>query len=75
MILQLNPAIPVYIPSRQQEGYAIALIDYSQEHFTLWKVALENGEIWDIPQSGVRLQKNISMGRDIANGNLTSKPP
>ena len=62
MIVQLNPMIPVHTP--KGEGYAIALIDYSQEHSTLWKVALDaDGGIWDFPQSEVRLCWNFSMER------------
>lgn len=71
-ILQLNPSIPVEIIGKPYgekawphgKGLCVALIDYSEEHFTLWKVAMdESGEIYDVPQSHVRLQTNISMGR------------
>jgi hypothetical protein len=42
----------------------MALIDYSQEHDTLFKVCItETGEFWDLPQSQVRGVQNISMGR------------
>jgi hypothetical protein len=48
------------------KAIAIAWIDYSQEHSTLFKVAMDDGgEIWDVPQSHVRLQTNISMRRTI----------
>ena len=68
---QLNPPIPVHVIAKSTSrtwpegpGYAIAMIDYSQEHSTLWKVAMQaGGEVWDVPQSYVRLQHNISMER------------
>lgn len=65
-ILQLNPAIPMSCP--KGNGYAIALIDYSQEHNLQWVIALdESGEIWTFPNPEVRLQKNISLGRSFDN--------
>lgn len=70
MILQLSPPIPVQILARpgatwpSGHGQALALIDYSPEHYTLWKVALDSdGQIWDIPQNYIRLQENQSLGR------------
>lgn len=68
MILQLDPSIPVLVVEGYGwpagKGTAIALIDYLSEHFTLWKVGMDSdGAIWDVPQSHVRLQTNISMGR------------
>lgn len=45
-------------------GWAFAMIDYSQDHDTIFKVVItETGEIWDIPQPQVRGIKNITMGR------------
>lgn len=62
MILQLNPQIPVICP--KGNGYAFAMIDYSQEHDILFVIAIdETGEIWTYKNSEVRFQKNISMGR------------
>lgn len=64
MILQLNPAIPMICP--KGNGYAIALIDYSQEHHLLWVIAIdETGEIWTYANHEVRMQKNLSLGRDL----------
>jgi hypothetical protein len=60
-ILQLNPSIPMSCP--KGDGYAIAMIDYSQEHDILWVIGLDNGEIWTYPNSEVRMVKNISLGR------------
>ena len=65
MILQLNPTIPVYSLQHDCEGYALIMIDYSQEHDTLFLVGLDNGEIWWIKQSMLRLCKNISMDRSL----------
>lgn len=63
MMLQLNPTIPVYSLDHEKEGYALVIIDYSQEHDTLFLVGLDNGEMWWIKQSKLRLCKNISMDR------------
>ena len=62
-ILQLSPTIPVYSLQHKMEGYALVLMDYSQEHDTLFLVGLDNGELWWIEQKQLRLCKNISMGR------------
>jgi hypothetical protein len=62
MIIQLNPTIPMTTP--KGKGYALFLIDYSQEHDCLWAVADDlTGEIWFWNNSKVRMQTNISMGR------------
>lgn len=63
MMLQLNPTIPVNTP--KGEGYAIVIIDYSQEHNTLFMVMLDNGELWTFPQRDIRACKNISMERPL----------
>lgn len=62
-MLQLSPTIPVYSLEHKQEGYALVLLDYSQEHNTLFLVGLDNGEMWWIEQSKLRLCYNRSMGR------------
>lgn len=63
MIIQLNPAIPMHVIDKGH-GYAIAMIDYSQEHDLLWVVAInETGEIWTVPNQKVRMLKNITMER------------
>jgi hypothetical protein len=62
MILQLNPQFPVNCP--KGEGYAIALLDYSQDHDLFWIIAItETGEIWTYPNKEVRALKNITLGR------------
>ncbi|HMG14721.1 MAG TPA: hypothetical protein VK590_04700 [Saprospiraceae bacterium] len=61
-ILQLDPQIPMTTP--KGEGYAIAMLDYSQDHDILFVIVInETGEIWTLPNSQVRAVKNISMGR------------
>jgi len=45
-------------------GYAIAVIDYGQEHHLLWVVAInDTREIWCVPNTEARMQVNWSMGR------------
>lgn len=62
-MLQLSPTIPVYSLEHEQNGYALVLLDYSQEHNTLFLVALENGELWWLPQDQIRMQPNRSLKR------------
>lgn len=62
MFQQLNPSIPMHTP--KGDGYAIGVIDYSQEHNLSWVVAMNaTGEIWVVPNSQVKLQWNYSLGR------------
>lgn len=66
-MLQLNPPIP--LETSRGRGYALFVIDYSQEHDLLWVVALDaSGEIWCVSNRDVRLQANWSLGR------LTTSP-
>lgn len=63
MILQLNPPIPMTVLGKGN-GYALAMIDYSQEHNLMWIIAIDStGEIWTVENQNVRLQKNITLGR------------
>lgn len=65
MILQLNPQIPVYVPSKNQTGWAIGWIDYSQDHNVMWGVAFDDsGEVWWCDNSDIRLVWNWSTGRE-----------
>ena len=62
MLTQLNPPIPMDTP--KGSGLALAVIDYGLVHSLLWVVAKDdNGEIWCVPNEGVRMQKNWSAGR------------
>lgn len=64
MMLQLKPPIPVW--TSMGTGHAILVMDYSQEHHLIWTIAMDNsGEIWSLPNPEVRLQRNITMGREI----------
>lgn len=70
MILQLNPQIPMH--TDKGDGYALAVIDYGQDHSLLWVIALnDTGEIWTIPNEKVRITKNYSMGRMIDKSKTT----
>jgi len=63
MFVQLNPPLPVTIEENGQ-GYAIAVIDYGQEHNLIWVTALNaTGEIWCAPNPKVRVQANWTMNR------------
>lgn len=63
MIIQLNPPIPMTHLDKG-DGYAIAMIDYSQEHNIMWVMAIDDtGEIWVAENPRVRMQKNITLGR------------
>ncbi len=64
MILQLNPPIPVW--TEMGTGQAILVLDYSQEHHIIWVIAMDaTGEIWSLPNPEVRLQRNITLSREI----------
>lgn len=63
MFTQLNPPLPVFVTDRGN-GYAIAVIDYGQEHNLIWVTAIdETGEIWCAPNPKVRMQRNWTLGR------------
>lgn len=60
---QLNPTLPVTVEGKGK-GYAIAVIDYGQEHSLIWVTAIdETGEIWCAPNPKVRVRSNWTMGR------------
>jgi len=62
MMLQLDPTIPMMTP--KGPGYALFVVDYSQEHHLMWVVALdEGGEIWMFENPEVRVQSNFTLGR------------
>jgi len=73
MMLQLNPPIPVFVVGKGA-GFAVGWIDYSQEHDTLWKVIITaTGEVWDVRQSQIRGELNISLGRVAATTPVKSR--
>ena len=48
---QLNPPLPVQVIDKG-EGYAVAVIDYGQEHSLIWVTAItDSGELWCAPNS------------------------
>lgn len=62
MMLQLDPTIPMMTP--RGPGYALFVVDYSQEHHLMWVVALDDGgEIWMFENPEVRVQSNFTLGR------------
>ncbi len=63
MMLQLNPTIPILRMSDKMNGYALMVIDYSQEHHLLFVCAMDNGEIWTLNNKEIRIQSNISLER------------
>ena len=63
MLLQLEPMIPVYIPKFDTEGYAFLVETLTQEHYTLFTVSLDNGEIWILPNTEVRFCINYTQQR------------
>lgn len=63
MVTQLNPTIPIIRVSDQMEGFALLVIDYSQEHDLLWVCGMDNGEIWTLSNKEIRMCKNISLDR------------
>lgn len=69
MMIQLEPMLPVYVPKFQMEGYAFLATRHSQEHYIIFTIALDNGEIWELPNTEVRFCKNITMQRLIINKN------
>lgn len=61
---QLNPTIPITVIGKG-DGYAVAVIDYGQEHNLIWVTALnESAEIWCAPNPLVRMKGNWTMGRE-----------
>ncbi len=70
---QLEPPIPVHILDKG-DGFAIAVIDYGQEHNLIWVTAInETGEIWCAPNPRVRMQANWTMGRAKSSAITASK--
>jgi len=63
MITRIEPPIPVFTPGGN--GLAHFLMDYGYEHNLKWVVFLDlNGECWTYSNSDIRIQRNITHGRD-----------
>jgi hypothetical protein len=65
MILQLNPMIPIVRKSDGMKGYAFLVIDYSQEHYTLFVCGMDDGDIWLLDNRQISMQNNPSLGRNL----------
>ena len=60
---QLDPTLPLHVLGKG-DGFAIAVIDYGQEHNLVWVTAIcGTGEIWCAPNPQVRMQANWTMNR------------
>ena len=70
---QLDPMLPMTVLDKG-DGFAMAVIDYGQEHDLIWVVAItETGEIWCAPNPRVRMQGNWTMGRTRRKGDALAK--
>jgi len=64
MFHQLNPQIPLITP--KGKGWAVAVIDYSQDHDLIWVVFQDDdGSCWSWRNQDIRIQNNITFGRTI----------
>ena len=73
MMIQLNPTIPMMTP--KGSGYALFVVDYSQEHHLMWVVALDDGgQIWMFENPDVRVQANVTLGRRPDRGFVAGAP-
>jgi hypothetical protein len=62
-ILQLDPPLPLITP--KGNGWAHIVIDYGMESSLCWVCFIdETGECWTFPNAKVRMQKNITLGRE-----------
>lgn len=60
MYTELHATIPMSTP--HGDGFAIAVIDYSQEHHLLWVVVLDKrGDIRVVSNPDVRVRPNETM--------------
>lgn len=72
MMLQLNPMIPIIRKTDGMKGFAFLVIDYSQEHYTLFVCAMDDGDIWLLDNKQLSMQNNPSLGRLINNKTKTN---
>jgi hypothetical protein len=64
MMLQLSPMIPIVRVSDGMKGYAMLVIDYSQEHDLLFTCAMDDGEIWTLSNKDIRIVNNVTLNRN-----------
>lgn len=65
MIVQLLMPIPMVCTSKgNATGLALFILDYGMESDIIYGIAIDDTcEIWWVPNSEVRIQKNWTMGR------------
>ena len=62
-ITRIDPPLPLDTP--RGKGAAHFLMDYSTEHDLIWIVFIdETGECWNFRNPEIRLQKNLTFGRE-----------
>ena len=63
-MIQLNPPLPLNTP--KGKAWAHMVIDYSQEHDLQWVCFIDaTGECWTFGNRDVRIQNNITLGRQV----------
>lgn len=62
-ITEPNNYIGCYIPTRNDEGRIIAIVDRGIEDYLFFLVITDSGEFWELPQTEVRATFNITAGR------------
>lgn len=74
MIIQLSPPLPLYSVPHQEECYAYLMMEYGQEDYMYFLVALEKtGEIWVLPHKDLRASKNFTLDRPKINKEVFSQ--
>jgi hypothetical protein len=66
-LIQLKPMIPVFVPEFNLEGFAFLVESLSEEHYTYFTIAMDNGEIWTLDNTKVRFCINKSQNRNRIN--------
>lgn len=73
MMLQLNPPIPLETPKGKATAHMV--IDYGTEYSLIFVTFLnESGECWCFRQPEVRLNANLTFGRD-KTSEISKLPP
>lgn len=72
-LLQLKPMIPVFIPEFNMEGFAFLVESLSEEHYTYFTIAMDNGEIWTLDNTKVRFCINRTQNRNKINKDIKSQ--
>jgi len=60
---QLDPPLRFYVPERGRCGTAHLVTDYGIDHDRVWTLIMDDGEVWDVPNSRVRGVVNVTAGR------------